>query len=90
MSAPTIPTPWWKTYASVAAAIDCKAVDPSGRGRHAIGIQPSATGTAVLRHVGGSVGTDETVYLLAGVPFYGEFDQIVSGTATNFVIYWDR
>lgn len=86
-------TPHYLTYANLSTAIDCKAVDPKGEGRPAVAIYAGATGTAVVRPLGGaSAGTnDRTLSLVAGMPpLEVEFQNVASGTATNVTIFWAR
>lgn len=85
-----IPTPHFLPYANLSTPIVCATADPSGFKRNAVGIDCATDGTAVLRPRGGpSDGSkDRTIQLLAGQTRWFEFDQAVSGTALNVVIYW--
>jgi hypothetical protein len=87
-----IPTPYFKPYASLASPIVCGTDDPSGQKRHASGIYAAGSGTAVVRPrgMGSSDAQDRTLQLVAGVTLWVEFDRIMSGTATNLVLFWAR
>jgi hypothetical protein len=94
MFAKTHPTPHFKTYANLSSAVVAATDDPSLKGRHAIGFYVGTAGTAVVRPRGGTGSTDQTFTCTAGANFTGEsgveFDQIVSGTATNVTVFWGR
>jgi len=87
-----IPTPYFKPYASLASAIVCGTEDPSGQKQCACGIYAAGSGTAVLRPRGGASNgsNDRTCNLIAGVTLWVEFDRVVSGTATNLILFWAR
>lgn len=88
-----IPTQNFKPYANASTPINCLTDDPApDRSISACGIYPTTGGTLVLRPVGGASNgsEDRTVNLAAGSPFWGQFDYIASGTATNFTVYWPR
>jgi hypothetical protein len=90
----THPTPHFRTYATLASPVIAATDDPSEAGRAAIGFYVGTAGTVVVRKRGGSAGSDMTFTCAAGASFVGnsgvEFDQIVSGTATNVVVFWGR
>lgn len=86
-------TPHFKTYANLSTAIVCGDDDPKGEHRPATGIYASVAGTAVVRPMGGaSAGTnDRTLNLIAGMPpLPCEFARVISGTATDVTLFWDR
>lgn len=87
-----IPTPFFKPYATLGTPIVCATDDPSGKGRPACGIYSSTTGTAVVRPRGGASdgSADRTLPLVGGATIWGEFDSVISGTATNVVLFWAR
>ena len=96
MFAPEHPTPHFLAYGTLASPVVCATADPSGKGRHGVGIYVQGAGTVVIRPRGGaSAGTDDrTLTAVAGLNLTGnsgiEFDQLVSGTATNVVVFWGR
>lgn len=86
-------TPHFKTYADLATEIVCGTDDPKGESRPAQAIYAAGTGTAVVRPMGGaSAGTDDrTLNLVAGMPALPcVFARVISGTATNVTLFWDR
>lgn len=87
-----IPTPHYLPYANASSPINCKTADPSGKGRAAIGVTVCGSGTLVVRPCGGPIdgSLDRTEQFIAGMTKWIEFDQIISGTATNFTAYWQR
>jgi hypothetical protein len=94
MFAPAEPTPHLKTYANLNTAVVAATDDPKRKGRHAIGFYVGGAGTVVVRPRGGTVDDDQTITCSAGANFTCEngieFDQIVSGTATNVTVFWGR
>lgn len=86
-------TPHFLSYANLSTAIVCATADPSGKGRHAVGIYAGVGGTAVVRPRGGAANgsNDRTLTLVAGMPPLDvEFSNVVSGTATAVTIFWAR
>lgn len=96
-------TPYYKSYANLSSAIDCKADDPfsasmsdntsvSQRNCEACAIMAGVAGTAVVRPPwGAGAGTnDVTLTLAAGIPVELDFKAVASGTATAVTIFWPR
>ena len=92
MSQTVIPTPNYKSYSSVNGGVNCRVDDPAKQGRAAMWIYAAGAGTVVLRPpgMGADSSRDDTVTLIAGKDLPLEFEQIVTGTATNVTVFWKR
>ena len=88
---PHFPTPYFKNYATLTSAAVCATDDPAGKGRKGIGFYSAGAGTVVVRPPSMTDRSrDEAITMIAGGKQELEFGQIVSGTATNVVVYWSR
>lgn len=91
MFASTEPTPHFRMYATIASNIDCKAADPRGLNRSAVGVLIGTAGTFRVRPRGTTGALDQTISSGAGTKHTIEIDVLYTGySAVNVILYWER
>jgi hypothetical protein len=91
MFAATEPTPHFRMYATVPSDIDCRAVDPKGLRRSAVGVLIGLSGTFRVRPRGTTGSQDQTIYSGNVTKHPIEIDVLYTGYgAGNIILYWER
>jgi hypothetical protein len=78
-------------YATIPSDIDCKAADPEGLRRSAVGVLVGSAGTIRVRPRGTTGPQDQTVTSGSVIKFPFEIDVLFTGySAANVILYWER